>query len=75
MYNTKNYTEPGGEVTHIGGKLIIEEGAEVIGVPSTSKTADNVAASTATNVAGVRDDLNAVITALKAAGLMAADTQ
>ncbi len=28
-YNAKNYTEQGGEVTHIGGKLIIEEGAEV----------------------------------------------
>lgn len=28
-YNVKNYTEQGGEVTHIGGKLIIEEGAQV----------------------------------------------
>ena len=28
-YNTKNYTEQGGDVTHIGGKLIIEEGATV----------------------------------------------
>ena len=24
-YNAKNYTEQGGDVTHIGGKLIIEE--------------------------------------------------
>lgn len=31
-YNAKNYTEQGGEVTHIGGKLIIEEGAEVTGL-------------------------------------------
>ena len=30
-YNTKNYTEQGGDVTHIGGKLIIEEGGEVEG--------------------------------------------
>lgn len=30
-YNAKNYTEQGGEVTHIGGKLIIEDGAEVEG--------------------------------------------
>ena len=31
-YNAKNYTEQGGEVTHIGGKLIIEDGAEVEGL-------------------------------------------
>lgn len=31
-YNTKNYTEQGGEVTHIGGKLVIEEGATVEGL-------------------------------------------
>lgn len=34
-YNTKNYTEQGGDVTHIGGKLIIEEGASVEGLLST----------------------------------------
>jgi len=28
MYNTKNYTEQGGDVTHIGGKLVFDEGAE-----------------------------------------------
>ena len=33
-YNAKNYTEQGGEVTHIGGTLIIEEGATVEGLPS-----------------------------------------
>ena len=32
-YNTKNYTEQGGEVTHIGGKLIIDEGGSVEGLP------------------------------------------
>ena len=31
-YNAKNYTEQGGDVTHIGGKLIIEEGAVVEGL-------------------------------------------
>jgi hypothetical protein len=35
-YNTKNYTEQGGDVTHIGGKLVIEEGAVVEGMPSTA---------------------------------------
>lgn len=33
-YNAKNYTEQGGDVTHIGGRLIIEEGATVEGLPS-----------------------------------------
>ena len=33
-YNAKNYTEQGGDVTHIGGKLIIEDGAEVEGLDS-----------------------------------------
>lgn len=27
-YNAKNYTEQGGEVTHIGGKLVFDDGAE-----------------------------------------------
>ncbi len=37
--NAKNYTEQGGDVTHIGGKLIIEEGAVVEGLPSQGKGA------------------------------------
>ena len=32
-YNVKNYTEQGGEVTHIGGKLVFDEGATVEGFP------------------------------------------
>ena len=32
-YNIKNYTERDGQVTHIGGKLVIEDGAEVEGLP------------------------------------------
>ena len=32
-YNTKNYTEQGGEVTHIGGVLEFGEGAEVKDFP------------------------------------------
>lgn len=43
-YNTKNYTEQGGEVTHFGGKVIFEEGCEVEGLgpqpltPATEET-------------------------------------
>lgn len=68
-YNTKNYTEQGGDVTHIGGKLILEDGAQLEGFPK----AANVQASTAADVAGLKADLNSLLTALKAAGLMAAD--
>lgn len=32
-YNTKNYTEQGGDVTHIHGRLIIEEDGEISGLP------------------------------------------
>lgn len=61
-YNTKNYTEQGGDVTHIGGKLIIEEGAEVEGL--VKEPAEKIAASTATTVAGLKDDFNSLLDAL-----------
>ena len=44
-YNTKNYTEQGGDVTHFGGKVIFEDGCEVEG--NTFTPAANQAASTA----------------------------
>lgn len=68
-YNTKNYTEQGGNKTVIGGILEIKEGASVTGLPS----AINQATSTATTVAGVKDDFNALLLKLKDAGLMAPD--
>lgn len=70
-YNAKNYTEQGGDVTHIGGKLVIEEGGSVEGLPS----AENQTASTATTVANLVTDFNALLTKLKTAGLMAADEE
>lgn len=33
-YNTKNYTEQGGDVTHIGGKLIMTKEAPSRAFPS-----------------------------------------
>ncbi|MHB1154510.1 MAG: hypothetical protein ACYCWE_02675 [Eubacteriales bacterium] len=38
-YNTKNYTEPGGEKTVIGGTLEVREGALITGLTSTAITA------------------------------------
>ena len=68
-YNTKNYTEQGGEKTVIGGALEIKEGASIMGLPS----AINQVASTATTVAGVKDDFNSLLLKLKDAGLMTPD--
>ena len=67
-YNALNYTEQGGAVTHIGGSLIFESGATVGG-----GLIANQAASTADTVAKVVTDLNTLLAALKASGLMAAD--
>jgi hypothetical protein len=110
-YNTKNYTEQGGEKTVIGGSLEIKEGASVTGLPSSqislatettiggikaaSKTetdtvlakigsdgklyvqtypvAANQVESTAEDVSTLLVDFNALLTKLKAAGLMEAD--
>lgn len=72
-YNAKNYTEQGGDVTHIGGKLIIEEGASVEGLLSTP--AGNQTASEATTVAALKEDFNVLLTKLKTAGIMEADAE
>ena len=88
-YSVKNYTEQGGEVTHIGGKLVFDEGATCEGteIPSSYvlpeasaeaiggvKLVANQEASTATTVDELKEDLNTLLAALKAAGVMAADT-
>ena len=68
-YNTKNYTEQGGEKTVIGGTLEIKEGAVVTGL----LVLDNQAASTAATVEDLVTDFNALLTKLKTAGLMISD--
>ena len=73
-YNAKNYTEQGGEVTHIGGKLVFDEGAEVEGLPSPFSPVENQAASTATQVSGLKNDFNALLVKLKNAGIMEPET-
>lgn len=70
-YNAKNYTEQGGDVTHIGGKLIIEEGASVEGLLSTP--AENQTDSVASSIADLKADFNSLLAKLKTAGIMAAD--
>ena len=48
-YNTKNYTEQGGEKTVIGGSLEIKEGASVTGLPSSQ-----ISLATETTLGGIR---------------------
>lgn len=67
-YNAKNYTEQGGDVTHIGGKLVFDEGGCLKG-----GLMQNQAASTAADVAGLKGDFNNILKKLKNAGLMEGD--
>lgn len=73
MSNVKNYTEQGGEKTVIGGILEIVEGGQVIGLPSSFTPAAFQADSTASTIAGLVLDFNALLAKLKAAGLMASE--
>ena len=75
-YQTRNYTAHGGKETVIGGKLTFLPGAEVEGLeallpsaqlPQLPAQADSVAAT----IAALKDDFNALLSKLRAAGLMA----
>ncbi|RVU55823.1 Head fiber protein [Anaerosphaera multitolerans] len=72
-YNTKNYTEQGGDKTVIGGTLEIKEGATVTGLPSSFTPAENQAPSTAEDITSLVADFNALLLKLKTAGLMETD--
>lgn len=73
-YNTKNYTEQGGDVTHIGGKLIIEDGATVEGLNAIAAKGAAVAdAAEGANAAALRTTLNALLASLRAAGILASE--
>jgi hypothetical protein len=77
-YNTKNYTEQGGEKTVIGGvlevkeggSLELKEGALIKGFP----IASNQANSTATTVSALKDNFNDLLAKLKDVGFMEFDT-
>ena len=69
-YNAKNYTEQGGEVTHIGGKLVFEEGGSIAGFPG----AANQEPVTGNQVKDVKDAFNTLLIGLKNAGIMVPDS-
>jgi hypothetical protein len=69
-YNTKNYTEQGGEKTVIGGELAIPAEGKVTFDGSELKPAAVQADSTAEDVTTLVADFNALLAKLKTAGLM-----
>ena len=70
-YNAKNYTEQGGDVTHIGGKLQFDEGGKMAGglLPN-QEAATGSGATGGTNAVNA---INALLLKMKNAGLMKPD--
>ena len=79
-YVTRNFAAHGGNEWVIGGKLTFVEGAEIEGLSEALASAPlftpvaNQADSTASTIATLKEDFNALLAALKTAGLMEADT-
>lgn len=80
--NCKNYMTDGGDRLVIGGTLEILDIASVIGLPLGNASidepglvyqAENQPASEAADVAALVNDLNALLSKLKDAGIMGAD--
>lgn len=67
-YNAKNYTEQGGEVTHIGGVLQFDEGGKMGG-----GLLPNQAAQSGGQAADAKASINALLLKMKNAGLMEPD--
>ena len=70
-YNAKNYTEQGGDVTHIGGKLQFDEGGKMAGglLPN-QEAATGSGATGGTNAVNA---INALLLKMKNSGLMKPD--
>ena len=73
MSNVKNYNEQDGYKTVIGGELAIASGGKLTFDGNELRPAVTQADSTASTVAGMKDDFNALLAKLKATGLMAAE--
>ena len=78
-YSTRNYMAHGGEELVIGGKLTFLPGASVEGaeglfdIPSAGAAQlPPIADSTATSATALRTDFNALLAALRSAGIIAA---
>lgn len=73
MSSVKNYTEQGGERTIIGGILEITSDGKLILAEEELKQVEAQNDSAATTVATLKDDFNALLAKLRAAGFMAVD--
>ena len=69
-YNTKNYTNQGGDKTVIGGELAVTAEGKITFDGTELKPAAVQANSTAVDVADLVADFNALLAKLKIAGLM-----
>ena len=79
--NCKNYTTDGGDRLVIGGTLEMLDDAEIIGLPLRNASldepglvyqAENQPVSEASTIAALVNDFNALLSKLKAAGIMEA---
>lgn len=72
MYQGKNYSTDGGDTLVIGGKLKVEEGAEVEGLDAASfSQMENIAdLAAAAELADVTAKVNAILGGLVSAGIM-----
>lgn len=75
---SKNYSTDGGDTWVVGGRLVIEEGAEVEGLNGSGggsdAAAENQSSSTAAALLELVSDFNALLNKLKNAGIMTPDT-
>ena len=74
-FTGKNYRTDGGNRTVIGGTLEFKEDAQVLNFPDRAgfTPAEAQVDSTASDVAGLVTDFNALLAKLKEAGLMASE--
>ena len=70
MSNVKNYAEPGGGKWVVGGTLEISAGGQLLLEGTPLERAATQADSTATTIADLKGDFNALLAKLQAAGLM-----
>jgi len=73
MSNVKNYTEQGGDKTVIGGTLEVTAEGKLTFDGDELKPSETQVDSTATTIADLKSDFNALLAKLKAAGIMVAE--
>lgn len=70
-YNTSNYTEQGGAKTVIGGELQIASGATITAAGTQAGAINDVATAGSATAAANATAINAILAALRGAGIIA----